>query len=363
VSTQWRVRTQDAAGLWSGWSDPATFTRTAQPTLTLTNPAVSPNNFVSAFTPPITWTQTGTQSAWQIQIALDSDPNHPLHDTGKITGTATLAYTLPAGVLKVQGATYRVTLRIWDNVSREATPGDPTYVEVARAFFFNLSGTVATVTSLTAAPDAAGLPAVVLTWNRSTAPDSFTITRDGVRVDNVLPGAVFVSGTQYRYTDQGLAPNLSHTWSVQAVVNGVTSASNPTAVAQTRGSTAVWLSSPELGLLVPVVITGQASYDMPETAAVYYPVGPFAAVRISQARRGLEGTISGRITTYAGTASSTWVANMLTFKAQPDTELYLLMGGQSLRCVIGAIVLAPLDKGRVGDRACSFSFWSLDPAA
>lgn len=363
VSTQWRVRTQDAAGLWSGWSDPATFTRTAQPTLTLTNPAVSPNNFVSEFTPPITWTHTGTQSAWQIQIALDSDPNHPLHDTGKITGTATLAYTLPAGVLKVQGATYRVTLRIWDNVSREATPGDPTYVEVARAFFFNLSATVATVTSLTAVPSPIGLPAVVLTWNRSTAPDSFTITRDGVRVTNVLPGAVFVSGTQYSYTDLGLAPNVSHTWSVQAVVNGITSASNPTAVAQTRGSTAIWLSSPELGLLVPVVITGGASYDMPETAAVYYPVGPFAAVRVSQARRGLEGSISGRIVTYAGTASATWVANMLTFKAQPDTELYLLMGGQALRVVIGAIVLAPLDKGRAGDRACTFSFWALDPAA
>jgi len=362
TSTQWRVRVQDAAGIWSGWSDPATFARTAKATLTITNPAAPASNFVSESTPPISWTFTG-QTAYRVQISLDSDPAHPILDTGKITATTT-TYTLPAKVLTVQGATYRVTVDAWDAVSREATPGDLPNVEAFRAFFFNLSATVATVTSLTAVPDATGLPAMVLTWNRSTAPDSFAITRDGSFIAaNIVPADVFVSGTQYRYTDRGVAPNLSHTWSVQAVVNGITSASNPTATAQTKGSTAVWLSSPNLGLFVPVVITGQAAYDMPETAAVYYPVGPGAAVRVTQGRRGLEGSISGRITTYAGTPAATWVTNMLTFKAQPDTELYLLMGAQALRVVIGAVVLAPLDKGRIGDRACSFSFWSLDPAA
>lgn len=358
-STQWRVRAQDAAGLWSGWSDPAAFARTTQPTLTITNPAVSPNNFVTEFTPPITWTFTG-QSAYRVRISLDSDPAHPLHDSGKITATTT-TYTLPAGVLTSQSATYRVTVDAWDATSREATPGDTPYVEAFRAFTFTLSGTVATVTSLTAVADSTGSPGVTLTFNRSTAPDSFSVLRDGVRAaSGLLPVDLFVSGTQYRYVDRYAAANKQHMWTVQAVVNGVTSASNPTVTA-TANTPANWLASSDLGLLVPILPTDNSSFDMPETAAVYYPVGAGPAVRITQVRRGLEGTLSGRIIDWAGTPAATWLANMLRFKGLPDLELSLTLGAQALRVVIGNVVLSPLPGGNPDDRNCSFSFWSLDP--
>lgn len=359
-TTEWRVRVQDAAGLWSGWSDPATFTRTAQPTLEITNPAESPDDFVSEFTPPISWTFTG-QAAYRVRVSLDSDPAHPLLDTGKITGS-TDSYTLPVGVLSDQSVTYRVTVDAWDSTSREATPGDPPYVEASRAFTFDLSATVGTVTSLAATPDGVS-PAVALTWNRSTAPDSFTVLRDGKRAaSGLVPADLLVSGTQYRYIDRYAAANKSHTWSVQAVVNGVTSASNPSASA-TATTPAVWLSNNTLGLQVPVLLTDNASFDMPETSATYYPVGPGAAVRITQARRGLEGSITGRIIDWAGTGAATWVANMLKFKNQPDIELSLTLGNQALRVVIGNVVLPPLVGGQPDDRACSFSFWSLDPPA
>lgn len=357
-STQWRVRVQDAAGLWSAWSDPAAFARTNQPTLTINNPAVGPNNFVTEFTPPITWTFAG-QAAYRVRISLDSDPAHPLHDTGKITATTT-TYTLPAGVLTSQSVAYRVTVDAWDAVSREATPGDTPYVEAFRAFTFSLSGSVGTVTSLTATPDTAGSPAVTLTFNRSTAPDSFTVLRDGVRAaSGLLPGDLFVSGTQYRYIDRYAAPNKQHTWTVQAVVGGVTSTSNPTASA-TANTPAVWLASDDLALLVPIHVTDNSNFDMPDAAATYYPVGTAAAVRITQARRGLEGSVSGRVIAYAGGTAAAWVSNLLTFKSKPDIELSLALGAQTLRVVIGNVVVAPLVGGNADDRACSFSFWSLD---
>lgn len=359
-STQWRVRVQDAGGLWSDWSDPAIFARTAQPTLTITNPAAPASNFVTEMTPPITWTFTG-QAAYRVRVSLDTDPAHPLHDSGKITATTT-TYTLPAGVITSQSVTYRVTVDAWDGVSREATPGDTPYVEAFRAFTFSLSASVATVTSLAAAVDGSS-PAVTLTFNRSTAPDSFTVLRDGKRAGSgLLPGDLFVSGTQYRYVDRYAAPNRQHTWTVQAVVNGVTSTSNPT-VNATANTTAIWIASDDLGLLVPVHLTDSASFDMPETSAIYYPVGDGPAVRITQGQRGLEGSISGRIIDWAGTAAATWVANMLTFKSQPDLELSLALGAQALRVVIGNVVVPPLVGGNVNDRACSFSFWSLDPPA
>ena len=43
----WPVRVQNAAGVWSDWSDPVSFTRVNKATLTINNPAASPNNFVN----------------------------------------------------------------------------------------------------------------------------------------------------------------------------------------------------------------------------------------------------------------------------------------------------------------------------
>jgi hypothetical protein len=54
----WRMRVQDAAGLWSEWSDVADFNRDTKGTLTLTSPS-SGTPTAEHPTPPISWTCTG----------------------------------------------------------------------------------------------------------------------------------------------------------------------------------------------------------------------------------------------------------------------------------------------------------------
>lgn len=53
----WRIRVQDGAGLWSGWSVPTSFKLTYLPKVILNNPAYSASgSIISDATPPIDWT-------------------------------------------------------------------------------------------------------------------------------------------------------------------------------------------------------------------------------------------------------------------------------------------------------------------
>lgn len=361
TTAYWRVRVQNAAGIWSAWSDAASFVKVAKSSLTIDNPAVAPNNFVSDPTPEIFWTFGGTQTAWRMWVALDNAPTDFLYDSGRQLG-ADASHTLPSKILTDQGATYRVVVYVYDNVDRESTPGDPVYVRVVRAFTFAEDPTPNPVTSLAAAQVAAGQPRVALTWNRSTAPDKFTIVRGGKVVDSDLdPADLFVSGTSYRYVDKDAFPHFTHTWKVQAVVNGKSSQGNPTVSLKYEVS-AIWLVNPADDSLVPIRIIGSdggASFDMPETAAVYAPVTAKKVVRITQGQRGLEGSVAGRITDFAGGSASSWTNYMANFKAAPDTELRLMIGAQTIPVIIGNVVIAPLAGGRADDRAVSFNFWSL----
>jgi hypothetical protein len=289
ASTYWRVRVQDGAGVWSPWSLAAQFSRTTKGTLTITNPAASPNNFVSEATPPILWTFTGrTQTAHQVIIT--NAAGRWIHNSGKLTSSAT-SYTLPKGIIH-DDKTYTVYIRVWDNTtSREATPGDAPYTQASRAFTYNLSATVAPVTALTGT-DLTPVPALQRDWSRSTAPDSFTIVRGGkVIASNVLPGDAFTSGTSYRFVDHGADPNIPHTWKVRAVVNGVTSSANPT-VTKTLKPAGIWLLDPDTDISVQLVGSDNGSWANGEDAEVYTPVGGTRVVRVTQALRGFEGSMA-----------------------------------------------------------------------
>jgi hypothetical protein len=353
-STYWRVRVQDGAGVWSPWSLGAQFSRTTKGTLTITNPAVSPNNFVTEATPPITWTFTGrTQTAHQ--VLLFDNNGKALWTSGKITTTAT-AYTLPPGLIH-DVTTYSIMVRVWDTISREATPGDQAWTEASQSFTYNLSATVATVTGLSST-DLTPAPAAQLDFSRSTAPDSFTIVRDGkVIASNLLPGDLFVSGTAYRYTDYAANPQVSHTWSVRAVVNGVTSSANPTTT-KTLKPTGIWLIDPVTNTQVMLTGSDSGSWTNGEDAAIYTPVGGTKVVRVTQSLRGFEGNITGQLLTYGTTTVQAATAAMYSLKENAGATYSLTFQDFTIPVVIGNVVIAPI-RGPEVRKQVSFDFWQV----
>lgn len=353
-STFWRVRVQDSAGMWSPWSDAASFRRDNKGSLAITNPAASPNNFVSEWTPPISWTLTGeTQTGWQVSILAGDDNTTVLYDTGRTKGTTT-AHTLPKGVL-FDASTYTVRVRVWDSKDREATPGDPTWTVATRDFTFAEDPTPNPVTALTATA-VTPQPWVDLQWTRSTAPDSFAVKRDGKVVESgIVPSEVLVSGTTYRWRDKDASRGVQHTWSVQAVANGKTSANNPT-VTSTPTAVGVWLSDNERDIQVFLTNAGGDSWPMGEVAETYHPLGSTRSVRITQGLRGWEGNVAGVLPDgVGGKTADQWANALLRIRSRPGRVCTLHVGRESFRCIPFNISVSPtITLGT--SRTASFDF-------
>lgn len=349
-SVWWRVRVQDAAGLWSDWSNGVQFQRQNKGTLTLTNPPVS--GLVTEPTPPILWTFSGTQTAWQIYVTPADSTSSILYNTGKVSGTA-LAHTLPDKILK-DDSSYKVFLRVWDNISREATPGDTAWIEASRTFTYDYDATIDGVTSL-AAVDLAPAPGVTLTWTRATAPDSFAIRRNGqIIASNLLPGTLSTGGTGYTYTDRGADPRKPITWRVDAVVNGKTSSVNPTVTA-TLQTVGIWLQDLTRGLAVMLRTDNAGDWSMGETAGTYTPIGGTKVIRVTQSLRGYEGRITGMIRSTATDTTAEQEADLFALKSTPGKVYYLTLSNMTIPVLIGNVSINPVDEPDA--KAVEFDFW------
>lgn len=354
-STYWRVRVQDGAGLWSGWSTAAQFKRTTRGTLTITNPAASPNDYVTEATPPIIWSLSGrTQKAYQVVIK-DVDGEW-IHTSGKVDGTAT-SYTLPKGIIH-DDETYTVLVKVWDTIDRQKTPEETEVPTTAsRSFTYQRQTSVAAPVGLTAT-DMTPEPGVQLEWTRSTAPDSWTISRNGKVIDSgVLPVDTLVSGTTYRYVDRTAHPRKSHTYKVRAKVNGVDSKNNPTA-SVTIKPVGIWLDDEDRGIRVQLLGNDEGSWTMGETADVYTPVGSTKAVRITQALRGYEGSISGLLTATATKTLAQVEDDLLKLKERPGRTYQLVLADLSIPVVIGNVTIAPTPRAEI-ERLVTFDFWQV----
>lgn len=360
VETRWRVRVQDAAGLWSPWSDVERWRRDLKGTLTITSPAASPNNKVAEWTPPLSWTLTGeTQKAWRLLLVLDDDPTVEVHDTGWTQGTAT-SYTLPKAVIE-DDEFYRMVLRIRDSKDREHTDGDPVYTEATRTFQFAEDPTPNPVTGLTAGT-LLPRPWVQLDWSRSTMPDSFSVVEvvDGknkVYDSDLDPTALLVSGTSYRYVVKDSRPNRSHTWKVQAVVNGKASASNPTVTKKTdiRG---LWLVDRDRDIEVYLASPGRdlGEWAMAEDSAVLAPLGSERSVVVTQGLRGYENAVRGMLMdNEAGKTLEQWEDALLRIRSRPGQILTLSAGDESIRGVAYNISISPTPNTPT-EKAVTFNF-------
>lgn len=361
ATTYWRVRVQDGDGLWSDWSDSAPISRIAKGTLSITNPAASPNDYVSEFTPPIVWSFSLPQTHAQVRIAPAANPKKILHDSGKIL-TSVTSYTVPKDVLS-DNEDYRVTVRAWDNVEREATPGDPVYVEATRDFAVAYDATVTPPSSL-AATVPAGTPWVDLTFARGTAPDTWTVLRDGIAIETDLetsdltPGPGIGGQPSWIWRDLTARPEIEHTYQVLAEVNGKLSAGGPTAVVTTTGE-AIWLADPVTGA---TVVLGGLGFDTTQEdyAETYAVIGSTEIVRSVMGLNGLSGSIDDAwLRTRDGYDWQDLEATIYDFKSRPADQFRLVLADLNIPVVLGNVKVAPAPSTMTGQviKAVSFTWW------
>ncbi len=348
----WRGRVQDAAGLWSEWSDGVQFRRDTKGTLAITNPAVSPNNKVDEWTPPILATLTGrTLEAFSVAISDAADPGFDLYESGRIADT-TVAHTLPKGVL-TDDRTYEVRVRAWDTLDRESTPGDPPFLAAFRTFTFREDVTVDPVANLTATQVGAA-PWVDVSFTRASAPDKFVLKRNGRVVESgILPGDVTTGGTGYTIRDDDTPPHELVTYRVQAVVNGKTSANNP-GVDVTVRPEGVWLRDRSRNLEVVIYGDDPVAWESPDQASDYQPLGSAETIRVTQGLSAYRGTVTGLLTADLGVSMKALDKRMMLFKARPNEILTMTTGTRTIRCRIGDVATWPTDDPR--DFGVSFTF-------
>ena len=358
----WAVETIDGSGLRSDLSVWVNFTRTAKPAVAIVNPS----GFVTESTPPLIATVTGgTQSAYQWFITDPVDTNTVLWTTGKVS-TADLSVTVPEldpPLLSPNGE-YGLLRRTWDDVSRESTPGDPTYVDTFTTFTFDLTTDVDPVASLTVTV-VDGAPTAVVNWPDASAADSYTIVLDGVAyVANLDPADAIVSAGLYSWPLGLVAPLVGHVVSVLRNVGGETSDDNPEESFSTNPK-GLWLST--LDGLHSVSLAGDPGirWQASEISVLRKPVGAKNPVLITQAVYGREGATTDDVmlTAYANTTLAEAVAEWDAITDRDvyprGTDLALTVGDTTMRAFIWNTVRGVLDTEFQAKIPASFSVQEL----
>lgn len=349
ASTFWRVRVRDGAGLDSPWSGDEQFSRVDHSVVTITNP---PAAVVNEPTPPILWSFTGVQTAWQVIISDAADPSKILADSNKRSGTVQ-AWTVPDGVLTRRSYAYRLEVRVWDDVARESR-GLPVYASSSRVFTVEADVGVTPVSAL-AATQPEPKPRVRLTWTRPTAPDKYVVRRDGiVIVDELLPEDALVGGTSYVYDDDEAQTWHEHTWEVTSVVNNAESES--TDVVYTPKQRGIWLLDKERDREVWIAGNESGSWALGEDATVFVPVGATQVVRRVQGQRGYEGQLSGILVDSFGRTSKEYEADLLAMRDEPARPVVLSLGDLTTTVILGNVTTYPTQHTPPA-RVASFEFW------
>jgi len=284
----WRFRFRDESGQQSGWSDVMSFTRKPLPIVTITNPAASPNNFVSENTPPISWSFSGMQRHWQV-LLIDNESNNDVVWRSAKTTSADDATTIPAGIIQ-DDKFYRVTVRVWDDAFRQGNGGEPPFSSSTRDFTVKFAATVAPVTNLTANRVAPWHWAKI-TWNRSTQPDFWEVYRGSVMVGRYEGNDLLASGTSYEIIRRDGSPREDTVWRVVPIVNGKGSLDNPTVMTDFAATSAV-LSELD-GSNVVMFLNYNRNQDDYTTSTVHDTVGDGPPVLIRQSNKGNRGTFTG----------------------------------------------------------------------
>jgi hypothetical protein len=349
-SVYWRVRVKDGAGLISAWSDDAQLRRVSKKALTIDNPAPGSPAFVNDPTPPILWSFAGTQVQWQVTIVDLAKPSQVLADSGRQTNTQT-AWPVWADAITSTTATYRVRVRVWDDVDRDPTDA---VIEAERDFVYTHDPATPGITGLAVTqPDP--WPSVMLTWNRATAPDSWVIERDGHVIEPSMSVADSSSGgTAYAFEDEGARSWVEHTWNVGAKVNGKVSGS--ASVTYTPTLRGIWIMDKGRGIRVWLAGADDGSWTEPEDATSLAPLGSDRVVRLVQGVRNREGTLSGLL---VGASMAQYQSDLILMRNEPSRPVVLAVADYSLRVLLGNVQFAPTATHVPPSRLVSFDFWEV----
>lgn len=374
ASIWWRVRTRDEVDLESPWSEPATFKRTTKGSLTVSSLGSFVDGggntvyYVEDTSPTLVWSLTGrTQKAYQVLISKAETPDRYLYNSGKITSTDNSVGTGSKAILADPSVKYLLRLLVWDTIDRVTTPGDPAYYEYRQEFIYQPAAGVTAPAGL-AVSWPRPWPWVDLTWTRTTPPDSFSILRDNVVVENNLdPGDLFVSGTTYQYRDKWPSPRVNHTWAVVANVNGQDSVKSNQVVFKTEPGI-TWLMEPNGDRPITIVKSADKPSPVVEASSmgfqeVHQPVGGSAPVLITQYISGFEGRVEGVLADEVvdGLSAKTMRDRFKYWKRYPGTELVLFMVDEAITIVPYNLTYRPRAKG--GGKIfydISFDFFQVD---
>lgn len=367
--TYWRCRVRDGDGLWSDWSDSVQMIRYAKGVVTIVSPGADPNDFVSEFTPPILWTFSEDQTHFRVVVTPAGNPKRILHDSGKIQDTDE-SYTIPKRVLK-DDSRYIVTVQCWDNVDREATSGEPVYAQASREFSVDYDPTIDPPSTLVATQPSLGVsgvkPWVDLVFMRATAPDTWTIVRDGVAIDtDVEPGdllEVDEDGVTYRYRDFTARPEVRHDYQVRAEVNGKLSPPRTTTI--TPKCMGIWLVDPtRTGQQIILASRTAVSSSQDDLADTYSVMGSVGVVRSVMGLTGLSGAVTDGML-FSRRGGPRWEqmeAALLDFKGRPADEFRMVWGDLNIPVVLGNVHIAPHPETLTGRvmKSVSYAWWQVD---
>lgn len=326
ASTQWRARVKNALG-WSAWSGWVSFSRAAWKALTIVSPAATSEDP----SPVIQATYAGTTTSW---LALTRDASGKTVETSNWTPGATISF----GTTKSVGSSGTAVVRVRDDVTRVATPGDPDYLEASLAFTVAPSGTPAAFTSITAVQQQGARPWVSLIGSRAQVPDEVAVYRNGVLIARVSGATAFVGGT-FSFTDYTMPMNTEATYSVRAVVNG--SFSNAVQAYITPRCSGIWLVDPDTGL--DAVLWGDDDQDQqqPELAVEHVPANGGAVVRRRLSRFPRQGSISGLLADVDEELAADSEAVLRAWVEQDAGHVYrLVLGNQNDPVILGNVVFS-----------------------
>ena len=342
VLRYWRARVQNQAGTWSGWSVPESFKYFPLPVPVMDSPT---GTVVEDATPPVLFhAASGTPSLWQVAV-YDEQTRRVLWERSWAPMTAPLAVTVGEGVIKDSTTRYRFAVQVRDALPREAIPGFPIYGEAVRVVTYQPSASVTNPTGLTATQPVKGAPRVLLGWSRASAPDTFTVLRNGIVLAVVAAADVFTSGTSYAWVDVAAPPETPLTYTVRAGVNGQSSTGVEATIGplKVRG---VWIVD-VADELDPAVIYGEddGTWRLGEESEWFTPLGADHAVLITAAQRGYEGSMSGELldrpTPLPNVTSMEMRRRLLEYRARPGRPVYLVAQDTSIRVVLAHVNVTP----------------------